>query len=60
MESPNFHRLYLTRIKKDFECDTFFPAIPKDLVTVDDPNVPEGLQEENGIQFEYLVYGKVK
>lgn len=32
MESPNFYRLYLTRIKKYFECDTFFPTIPNDFV----------------------------
>lgn len=58
MESPNFHRLYLTKVKKHFECDTFFPPIPNDLVLVDDPDVPKGDQEENGIQFEYLVYGR--
>lgn len=32
MESPHFKRLYLTRIKKKFECDTFFPSIPNDFV----------------------------
>ncbi|KAK2580382.1 hypothetical protein KPH14_006137 [Odynerus spinipes] len=56
MESPNFYRLYLTRIKKHFVCDTFFPKLPADLVLVEAPDVPDGIQEENGIQFEYKVY----
>lgn len=32
IKSPNFYRLYLTRIKKYFECDAFFPTIPNDFV----------------------------
>ncbi|XP_061939612.1 dihydrofolate reductase isoform X2 [Apis cerana] len=58
MESPNFYRLYLTRIKKYFECDTFFPTIPNDFVLTEDPNIPQGIQEENDIQFVYEVYKK--
>ncbi|KAF7407185.1 dihydrofolate reductase [Vespula maculifrons] len=56
LELPNFYRLYLTRIKKRFDCDTFFPELSTDLVPVKDPNVPDGIQEENGIRFEYTVY----
>ncbi|KYN16429.1 PREDICTED: dihydrofolate reductase isoform X2 [Trachymyrmex cornetzi] len=56
MESSYFGRLYLTRIKKKFECDTFFPSIPNDLVLIDDPTVPQGIQEEKGIKFVYEVY----
>ncbi|OXU22061.1 hypothetical protein TSAR_006626 [Trichomalopsis sarcophagae] len=58
MESPNFYRLYLTRVKKDFECDAFFPEIPNDYILVKDPEVPEGIQEEKDIKFEYEVYEK--
>ncbi|XP_043791586.1 dihydrofolate reductase [Apis laboriosa] len=58
MESPNFYRLYLTRIKKYFECDTFFPTIPNNFVLTEDPNIPQGIQEENNIQFVYEVYKK--
>ncbi|XP_017766571.1 PREDICTED: dihydrofolate reductase isoform X2 [Eufriesea mexicana] len=58
MESPNFHRLYLTRIKKYFDCDTFFPAIPNNFTLMQDPNIPHGVQEENGVQFIYEVYKK--
>lgn len=56
MESKNFHRLYLTRVKKDFECDTFFPALVPNLkeITLDD--IPKGIQCENGIEFQYEVY----
>ncbi|KAK9302128.1 hypothetical protein QLX08_005741 [Tetragonisca angustula] len=56
MESLNFHRLYLTRIKKHFDCDTFFPPIPNNFVLTQDPNIPQGVQEENDIQFVYEVY----
>ncbi|XP_043262795.1 dihydrofolate reductase isoform X2 [Colletes gigas] len=58
MESPNFHRLYLTRVKKHFVCDTFFPQIPNNFVLKQDENIPSGVQEENGIQFVYEVYEK--
>ncbi|KZC07112.1 PREDICTED: dihydrofolate reductase [Dufourea novaeangliae] len=58
MESPNFYRLYLTRIKKHYDCDTFFPSIPNDIVLKQDCNIPQGVQEENGIQFVYEVYEK--
>ncbi|XP_076632707.1 dihydrofolate reductase [Colletes latitarsis] len=58
MESPNFHRLYLTRIKKHFVCDTFFPQIPNNFVLKQDENIPLGVQEENGIEFVYEVYEK--
>ncbi|KAG7189134.1 hypothetical protein KM043_008702 [Ampulex compressa] len=60
MESPNFHRLYLTRIKKHFECDTFFPNVPNNFDLINDGDVPSGLQEENGLQYEYQVYERKK
>ncbi|XP_076241188.1 dihydrofolate reductase [Calliopsis andreniformis] len=58
MESPNFHRLYLTRIKQYFECDTFFPTIPNNFTKMQDLDIPQGVQEEDGIQFVYEVYEK--
>ncbi|XP_054269002.1 dihydrofolate reductase-like [Macrosteles quadrilineatus] len=58
MESSACHRLYVTRIKKEFECDTFFPKIPEEFVEVKDENVPSEPQEEDGISYEYKVYEK--
>ncbi|KAG5888002.1 hypothetical protein JTB14_016626 [Gonioctena quinquepunctata] len=56
MESNNFYRLYLTKILKHFDCDTFFPELPPNLVKTSDPDVPEGKQIENDIEFVYNVY----
>ncbi|KAH8369457.1 hypothetical protein KR009_011274 [Drosophila setifemur] len=59
MASPRCHRLYITRIQKQFKCDTFFPPIPDSFCEVPpDPDTPLGMQEENGIQFEYTVLEK--
>lgn len=65
MTLPNCHRLYLTRVHGQFECDTFFPQIPKDFVQVTDPEIlameqiPQGLQHENDIHFEYQLFEKL-
>ncbi|KAJ8955890.1 hypothetical protein NQ318_005438 [Aromia moschata] len=37
MESEHFYRLYLTKILKEFDCDTFFPKMPDNLKKVSDP-----------------------
>ncbi|XP_067617178.1 dihydrofolate reductase [Eurosta solidaginis] len=60
MASQRCHRIYLTKIYKDFDCDTFFPAIPLDFVEViGDPETPQGIQEEEGIRYEYIVLEKM-
>jgi len=59
MASPRCHRLYITKIQKEFECDTFFPAIPDSFQEVTpDSDVPLGVQEENDIKYEYRVLEK--
>ncbi|XP_053956865.1 dihydrofolate reductase [Anastrepha ludens] len=59
MDSPRCHRLYLTKILKDFKCDTFFPNIPADFQEVEpDPEMQLGIQQEGGIQYEYKVLEK--
>lgn len=61
MDSKHCHRVYFTEIKEKFECDTFFPTIPKHfrLISNDDANVPSNVQEENGIKYEYKIYENV-
>uniref|UniRef100_A0A182ML76 dihydrofolate reductase n=1 Tax=Anopheles culicifacies TaxID=139723 RepID=A0A182ML76_9DIPT len=57
MESDRCHRVYLTEIMKQFECDAFFPEMPKAFVMVDnDADIPNEVQEENGIQYMYKIY----
>uniref|UniRef100_A0A182IS72 dihydrofolate reductase n=1 Tax=Anopheles atroparvus TaxID=41427 RepID=A0A182IS72_ANOAO len=57
MQSDRCHRVYLTEIKKHFECDAFFPEIPTSFTIVqNDADVPTEVQEENGIQYEYKIY----
>ena len=54
------HRIYLTKIHKIYDCDTFLPPIDgKVFKRVEDSVVPEGLQEENSTTFEYIVYEKI-
>ncbi|GJQ09254.1 hypothetical protein GpartN1_g1045.t1 [Galdieria partita] len=50
--NPACSRLYLTRIHKDFACDTFFPCIPNDFQLVSNSEI----FEENGIKFEFVEY----
>ncbi|KAF7267283.1 hypothetical protein GWI33_019473 [Rhynchophorus ferrugineus] len=58
LESDRFYRLYLTRVFKTYDCDTFFPDLPSNLVKVHDPEVPDDIQEEHGIQYQFNVYEK--
>ncbi|XP_028312380.1 dihydrofolate reductase [Gouania willdenowi] len=61
MESPATRRLFVTRILKQFECDTFLPEISEDKYRLlpEFPGVPQELQEENGIQYKFQVYESV-
>lgn len=57
---PQCKRVYLTRIDKEFECDTFFPEMDETIYKpTNDPNVPEDEQEEDGIKYRYTVYEKL-
>ncbi|RMC08072.1 hypothetical protein DUI87_15103 [Hirundo rustica rustica] len=60
MEKPIHHLLFVTRILKEFESDTFFPEIDrKDYKLLTEyPGVPADIQEENGIQYKFEVYEK--
>lgn len=57
IESGFCDRIYLTHVMKEFDCDTFFPEFDDSMFKrVSDPDVPEEIQEENGIQYEYRLY----
>lgn len=59
MESPACHRVYFTKIMAEFECDAFFPGIPETFKLVpNDPDIPEEVQEENGIKYQYQIFEK--
>lgn len=53
--SPYFFRLYQTRIRATYPCNVFFPRFNDDLLKlVHDPDVPQGVQQDAGV--DYLVH----
>lgn len=59
MASPQCHRVYLTRVMATFECDAFFPQLTDNFKLVpNDEGIPEEIQEENGIKYQYQIYEK--
>lgn len=57
---PQCKRVYLTKIDKDFECDTFFPEVDESVFKlIKDPGVPDEEQEEEGIKYKFTVYERV-
>lgn len=53
INDPRLTGIYLTKVHKTFECDTFFPEIPARL------GQPKkiGSDEENGISYDFLFFG---
>lgn len=49
---PNCTKIYLTKLSQKFDCDAFFPPIPKNFKLTHS----RGPQQENGIEFEFLTY----
>ncbi|MCC6758175.1 MAG: dihydrofolate reductase [Candidatus Omnitrophica bacterium] len=54
--SPLCQKLYLTRVEKDFSCDTFFPDISRDFTETD----RKGPVLENGIPLFFCEYQRNK
>ena len=50
-------RVYLTRVLKEFDCDAYYPQLDTSRFSlVQSDEVPAGVQEENGLQYECQVY----
>lgn len=60
IESSFCYRIYLTEIDKEFESDTFFPTFDKNTYSLlsSTSEVPQGVIEENQIQYRFCVYEK--
>ncbi|XP_061071632.1 dihydrofolate reductase-like [Conger conger] len=62
MEAPCPRRLFVTRVQEQFHCDTFLPqfSLEKYRLLPSFPEVPEGVQEENGLHYHFEVYESIK
>lgn len=54
LEDPNLDKIYLTKVKWDFDCDVFFGWVPDDF-EIDSQTEPV---VENGIEYSIFVYKK--
>lgn len=52
ISDPRLTGVYLTKVHKTFDCDTFFPKLPE---TFSEP-VKIGSDEENDISYDFLLY----
>ena len=55
VKHPNLEKIYITKVLKEFDCDTFFDWIPDNFVL---ENYSEDL-EENWIKFRFETYKRV-
>ncbi|XP_072551345.1 dihydrofolate reductase [Salminus brasiliensis] len=60
MQHPWCDLIYLTDIMADFDCDVFFPDFDRNIYRKQSrfPGVPDEIQEENGIKFQFQVFKK--
>lgn len=52
IQHPDCRNLYLTEIKANFDCDTYFPEIPADYKKIEESEI----QKEENYEFCYLTY----
>ena len=61
MRNIRLEKLYITRILKDFDCDTFFPSVNMNKWKITkNKDVSTEIQEEDEVQFKYEVFGLSK
>ncbi|XP_068459478.1 zgc:153031 [Clinocottus analis] len=60
LKHPWCDLVYLTDVMADFDCDVFFPEFDRGLFKEQEgfPDVPSGIQEENGIKYKFQVFKK--
>lgn len=54
LDNKNLDKIYLTKIKWDFDCDVFFDWIPKDFTLISETPI----QKEWNIEFSFQIYKK--
>lgn len=55
IENVDMDGLYITKIRKNYDCDTFFPAIPNDKYKTAQKLLED---EEDGTKLEYFLFTK--
>ncbi|XP_008467651.1 dihydrofolate reductase [Diaphorina citri] len=60
LNSPYCDKVYVTQIHHHFDCDTFFPSLSDKFQLIKDPNIPDDVQKENDLNFQFKVFQKVK
>ncbi len=53
VENINLNGIYITKIHKNYDCDTFFPKIPNEKYKNKETL---GQAEEDGVRFDFLLY----
>ncbi|XP_073327340.1 dihydrofolate reductase [Pagrus major] len=58
LKHPWCDLVYLTDVMAEFDCDVFFPEFDRELFKVQEsfPDVPSGIQEDNGIKYKCQVF----
>lgn len=52
IQHPSCHKIYLTEVLGNFECDTFFPAIPQHFTKISSSEI----YHENDLGYRFLVF----
>ncbi|KAL4091507.1 hypothetical protein QTP88_026183 [Uroleucon formosanum] len=60
VNDKNCKKLFITKIDQEYLCDTFFPDFDiREFEEINEPNVPKGIQEDNGIKYEFKVFKRL-